>query len=100
MAVVSVQTFTLTPDKYEAFREQVREAKKVLQRAGAMNIRVLAAVPAGGGTGSIAVSWEAADHATSGAVTDRFLADPEGLAIATSANARTFPQRASKARSG
>jgi len=45
---------------------------------------VLTAVVAGQATGTMAFISEADDFAASGAVADKFLADPEGLAVRSS----------------
>jgi hypothetical protein len=83
MAVVSATTITLRPGTYEAFLETTRTAKTILERCGAKNFRALATLVAGEATMSVAVSWEADDYASYGAVMDKFLADSEGVALLT-----------------
>jgi len=41
----------------------------------------MAALAADEASGSLVLSWEADDFGAHGAVTDKFLADPEGLAL-------------------
>ncbi len=81
MAVVSTTTITIKPDKYEAFLATSRDAKAILERCGARNVRLLGTLVAGEATGSFVTVWEADDFAAYGAVMDRFLADPDGLAL-------------------
>jgi hypothetical protein len=92
MAVVSVTNITIRPGTYEAFLETSRKAQAILERCGAKNFRVLGTLVAGEATASFASIWEADDHASYGAVMDKFLADAEGLAVlmeATSADGPT-----------
>jgi hypothetical protein len=91
MAVVSVTTLTVKPDRYEDFLETTRKAKAILEKSGAKNVRLLAALTAGEASGSLATTWEADDFAAQGAVLDKFLADPEGLALLTSTNTTAGP---------
>jgi hypothetical protein len=91
MAVVSVTTLTVKPDRYEDFLETSRKAKAILEKSGAKNVRLLAALTAGEASGSLATTWEADDFAAQGAVLDKFLADPEGLALLTSTNTTAGP---------
>lgn len=91
MAVVSVTTLTVKPDRYEAFLETTRKSKALLERCGAQNVRLIAALSAGEASGSVALTWEAGDFGLQGAVMDRFLRDPEGLALITSSNTSDGP---------
>lgn len=86
MAVVSVTTYTVKPDRYDDFLADVRKTKPILERSGAQNIRMVAALVAGESTGSLALTWEADDFAAQGAVLDRLLADPVLLALISSVN--------------
>jgi hypothetical protein len=81
MTVVSTTNIALKPGGYEAFLDQTRKSKELLERCGAKKVRVLATLLAGQATGGIALAWEAGDHAKYGAVMDKFLADPEGSAM-------------------
>jgi hypothetical protein len=71
-------------------------SKAVFERCGGKNIRLLTALVAGEATGSMTMTIEADDFAASGAVLDKFFADPEGAAmgaaIGTSASPITPPQ--------
>jgi hypothetical protein len=91
MAVVSVTTLSVKPDRYEDFLETTRKAKTILEKSGARNLRLLAALTAGEATGSLAMTWEVDDFAAQGAVLDKFLADPEGLALISSTNTTAGP---------
>lgn len=91
MAVVSATTIQIKPDKYEAFLGTSRDAKKILERCGAKNVRVMGSLAAGAATGSFITSWEADDYAAYGVVMDKFLADSEGLALLMASNAAEGP---------
>ena len=84
MAVVSVTTATVKPDRIEDFLEDMRKVKAITVRCGGKNVRVLTAVIAGEATGVVAFITEGDDFAASGAVTDKFFADPEALALMSS----------------
>jgi hypothetical protein len=81
MAVLSVTSYQIRPDGYEDFLETQRKAKAILERCGAQNYRVVAAMTAGEASGTLISTFETADFATSGQVLDKFLADPEGMAL-------------------
>jgi hypothetical protein len=81
MAVLSVTSYQITPDGYEDFLATQRQAKAVLERCGAENYRLIAAMMAGEASGTIISSYEVPDFASSGKVLDAFLADPEGMAL-------------------
>jgi hypothetical protein len=81
MAVVTVSTFTVKPDRYEDLLANARKFKAGFEKAGAKNIRLLAALVAGEGTGSMAFIMEADDFAANGAVFDNFFGDPEAQAL-------------------
>jgi hypothetical protein len=51
MAVISVTTLTVKPDKYEAFLDQNRKAKTILERCGATNVRLMGTIVAGEASG-------------------------------------------------
>ena len=91
MAVVSVGTFTVKPDRFEDELAELRKAKAVTEKCGAKNYRVLAAMVAGQQTGSLALIFEADDFAAYGAVMDKFLNDPGGLALLSSTNSTAGP---------
>jgi hypothetical protein len=89
MAVVAVTTTTVKPDRYEDFLADTRKVKATLVRSGGDNVRVLAALVAGEASGTMTVLYEADDFAAFGAVQDKFLADPDGLALIQSTGAST-----------
>ena len=91
MAVVSVTTVNVKPDRYEDFLEMTRKANAILEKSGAKNLRLLAGLSAGEASGSLVTIYEAEDFASQGAVVDRFLADPEGMAIMTAINSTAGP---------
>ena len=91
MAVTSVTTMTLKPDKYEEFLKTTSKAKAVLERHGAKNVRLMGSIVAGEQTGTLVTTWEADDYAAYGAVMDKFLADQEGLALLMSTNSESGP---------
>jgi hypothetical protein len=91
MAVTSVSTFTLKPDGYQAFLEQTGKAKGILERCGARNFRLMGTLMAGEATGTLVVTYEADDHASFGAVMDKFLADPDGMALIMTTNSADGP---------
>jgi hypothetical protein len=91
MAVISVSTLTLKPDGYQALVETHRKAKAVLERCGAKNVRLMGTITAGEATGTLAVSFEADDYASYGAVMDNFLADSEGMALLMQTNSADGP---------
>ena len=82
MAVVVVATFAVKPDRFEDEVEDARQAKVIFEKCGGKNIRLLAALVGGEVTGSLAMTIEADDFASWGAVYDNFLTDPEGQALA------------------
>ena len=78
MAVVSVATLTVKPDRYQDYVDQVaRKAKAIIEKSGGKNTRLLAALVAGEQTGTLAYMWEADDFADVGTVTDKFMAEPD-----------------------
>ena len=94
MAVISVTTLTIRPGQYEAFLAQNRQAKAILERCGASNVRLMGTIVAGEASGTLAMTWEAADNASYGAVMDKFLADPEGVALLMDSNSPEGPTAA------
>jgi hypothetical protein len=86
MAVISVTTFTVKPDRFDDFLAQNRTSKSILERSGAQNVRLLSALVAGEATGTLALSWEVDDFAAQGTVMDKLFADPEMLALTSSVN--------------
>jgi hypothetical protein len=88
MAVVFVTTLTVKPDRFEEYLEEnARKAKALVEKHGGRNSRLLAALVAGEQTGSFAFIAEADDFAATGAVLDKFLADPEAVALMSTGTA-------------
>jgi hypothetical protein len=79
------------PDRWEDFLADTRKAKAIMEKSGARNVRVLAGLVAGEATGTVTFLYEADDFAGYGAVYDKFLADPEGMALIQSTGASTSP---------
>jgi hypothetical protein len=82
---------TVKPDRYEDFLAVNRQAKALLEKAGAKNIRLLFALTAGEASGSFVLTSEADDLAAAGTVLDKFLADPEGVALFETVNSSAGP---------
>jgi hypothetical protein len=77
MAVVTVATFTIKPDRMEDYLENTRKAKAIFEKFGARNCRLLSAVVAGEATGSLAFIAESDDFAAQSALRENAMADPE-----------------------
>jgi len=84
MTVLSVTTLTAKPDRYADYLAVARTSKTLLEKHGAKNVRLLAGLVGGEATGTLVFTSEADDFASSGAITDKLLADPEGVALLTS----------------
>jgi hypothetical protein len=91
MAVVSVTTLTVKPDGFEEALGELRKIKAYTEKCGGKNVRLVAALVAGEATGSLAFITEADDFAAIGAVTDKFVGDPEGQAIFARASSAAGP---------
>ena len=91
MAVVSVTTATVKPDRFEDALAELRKSKAFTEKCGGKNVRLVAALVAGEATGSLAFITEADDFAAIGAVTDKFVGDPEGQAIFARASSAAGP---------
>ena len=91
MAVVTVVTLTVKPDRFEDELDDLRKSKALAEKNGSKNVRVLAAMVAGEQTGTLAFISEADDFASSGAALDKFLTDPEGQAMMAAANTGASP---------
>jgi hypothetical protein len=88
MAVVTVTTLTVKPDRYQEYLDQVaRKAKPIIEKAGGKNVRLLAGLVAGQATGSLVFIFEADDFSAFGATSDKFLADPEFVALMSTGTA-------------
>jgi hypothetical protein len=91
MTVLSATTLTMKPDRYEDFVALTKKSKAILEKCGAKNVRLMAALVAGEATGSFVLTSEADDFGASGAVLDKFLADPEGSASMTGSTGEAGP---------
>lgn len=80
MTVLSVTALTIKPDRYEDFLATTKKSKTILEKCGAKNVRLIVSM-SGQSSGSFVLTAEADDHAASGAILDKFLADSEGLAL-------------------
>ena len=80
MTVLSVTTLTVKPDRYEDFLASAQKSKSLLEKHGAKNVRLIVSM-SGELSGSFALTHEADDFTDAGRITDKFLADPEGLAV-------------------
>jgi ABC-type nitrate/sulfonate/bicarbonate transport system substrate-binding protein len=80
MTVVSTTVMTAKPDQYEAFVASIAKSKKLLEKHGAKNVRLLANM-VGGAFGSFALAAEYEDFAAAGKGLDKFLTDAEGVAL-------------------
>ena len=86
MAVVFVATGTVKPDRMEHYLDGARKTKAVMEKQGAKNVRVLAAVAAGEATGSWAFIYETDDLTAFGASFDKMFADPDVAAASSPEN--------------
>jgi hypothetical protein len=91
MAVVSVSTVSVKEDRFEDAVADARKVKAIFEKVGAKDVRLLAALVAGEATGSLAFTYEADDFASQGAVQDKFLADPEAMALNARVNTAAGP---------
>ena len=91
MSVLCATTPTIRPDRYESFLETQRKSKAVLERCGAENVRLIGTIVAGEASGTLAMTWEAADNASWVAVLDGFLGDPDGMALMMESGSESGP---------
>jgi hypothetical protein len=80
MTVLSVTTLTIKPDRYEEFLASTKKTKSLLEKHGAKHVRLIVGM-SGQSSGSFVLTHEADDFTDAGRITDKFLADPEGLAV-------------------
>lgn len=80
MAVVAASLMTLRPGAYEAFLEEHKKMKPLLEEAGARNVRLMGTIGGPDGGGALAVSFEFDDYASYGKFMDKTLATPETIA--------------------
>jgi hypothetical protein len=86
MAVMSVTTMTVKPGGWDKMVEDAKKAKVILEKYGAQNVRLIAEVAGATPSGTAHTVYEAADLAALGKVLDSVYADPEILAMMTSAS--------------
>ena len=72
MAIMSVTIMTIKPGRYADFLAGTAETDELLKKCGAKNLRLLAGLAAGEGSGSIVSTWEADDFADFGKVSQAF----------------------------
>ena len=90
MAVVSAATFTVKPDRFEERWEKSARPRRSLRSA--VRRCAIAGRPRGGeATGSLAFIFEADDFGAYGAAMDKFMADPEGMALLSAVNTTAGP---------
>ncbi len=80
MTVLSVTALTIKPDRYEDFLATTKKSKSILEKHGAKNVRLIVSM-SGETSGSFVLTHEADDFTDAGRVMDKFLGDPEGLAL-------------------
>jgi len=81
MAVVSVTTLTVVADRWDQFIDDNKKSKAILERHGAKKVRLLAEVAGSVPSGTLHLTWEAADMAGLGKIMDSVFADPDILAM-------------------
>ena len=91
MAVVAASLMTLRPGAYEAFLDEHKKMKPLLETAGARNVRLLGTIGGPGGGGALAVSFEFDDYASYGKFMDTTLTTPEILAGLTAVGSEQSP---------
>ena len=74
MAVMSVTVLTVKPGRYEDFLKEQEKSDALLKKAGAKNLRLVAALSAGEASGSVVAAFEADDWTAYGKVVDAFFA--------------------------
>ena len=72
MAVLSVTAMTIKPGRWSDFLAGQPATDEILTRAGAKNLRLIAAMSAGEASGSVVATWEADDWEAFGKVTNNF----------------------------
>ena len=90
MTVISVSTAKIKEGRrLGEYLKTWPETKASYEKHGARNVRLMVAVEAGEGTGTLAVTYESDDFAAHGAVQDGILSDREALAAAMSPDSPT-----------
>ncbi len=90
MTVLSVTTLTIRPGRYEDFLASTQKSKSLLEKHGAKNVRLIVSM-SGQTSGSFVLTHEADDFTDAGRITDKFLADPEGLAVTMESSSEDGP---------
>ena len=90
MTVLSATTLTVKLDHYEDFLASARKSKSILEKHGAKNVRLIVAM-SGESSASFTLTHEADDFTDAGRITDKFLADPEGLTVMTESGSAADP---------
>jgi hypothetical protein len=81
MAVISVTTLTVAPDRWEQFVEDNKKSKAILERHGARGVRLLAEVAGAVPSGTVHLTFEADSLQALGKIMDSVFADPDILAM-------------------
>ena len=72
MAIMSVTVMTIKPGRYAEFLAGTAEADELLKKSGAKNLRLIAGLAAGEGSGTIVSTWEADDFEDFGKISQAF----------------------------
>jgi hypothetical protein len=87
MAVVSVASMTIKPDRFQDYLDTIaRPSKALIEKHGGKNVRLLAGLVAGEATGSLTFVFETDDWSAFGDFGQKFFSDPEGLALVSTTN--------------
>ncbi len=90
MTVLSATTLTVKLDRYEDFLASAQKSKSLLEKHGAKNVRLIVSM-SGESSASFTLTHEADDFTDAGRITDKFLADPGGLAVMTGSGSAADP---------
>ena len=99
MTVLSVTALTIKPDRYEDFLATTKKSKSILEKHGAKNVRLIVSM-SGETSGSFVLTHEADDFTDAGRVMDKFLGDPEGLALMMESGTENGRRRVGRHRHG
>lgn len=72
MGVMSVTVMTIKPGRYADFLAGTKDSDALLEKCGAKNLRLIAGLAAGEGSGTIVATWEAEDFEAFGKVSQAF----------------------------
>ena len=90
MTVLSATTLTVELDRYQDFLASAQKSKSLLEKHGAKNVRLVVSM-SGVLSASFTLTHEADDFTDAGRITDKFLADPEGLAVMSESGSAAGP---------